>query len=246
MKKVSNQHMILDKTLSSDHWLGTMAQVVALGVLLSFATSSFAKTKCGSGEVLTGDEICQTLPEGLPTLPDEPFEAVLKICGNSDTPQWGGACIYEIGDRGPGGGFVFDVTDGGLHGLEAAPEDQSAGVGWGCWPYPIPGADGTAVGTGAQNTADILAECTDTPIAASIAAGYSLNGHNDWFLPSQEELNLMYTNLHQAGLGGFNGYYWSSSESDDYQARARGFNGGDHVTHSKFVTWIRVRAARAF
>ena len=38
---------------------------------------------------------------------------------------------YEIGDTGPAGGIVFYVTDGGLHGLEAAPEDQDRGE-WGC------------------------------------------------------------------------------------------------------------------
>ena len=32
--------------------------------------------------------------------------------------------VFEIGDEGPAGGIVFHVTDGGLHGLEAAPVDQ--------------------------------------------------------------------------------------------------------------------------
>ena len=80
-----------------------------------------------------------------------------------------GRLHYEIGDTGPAGGIVFYVTGGGLHGLEAAPADLSQTV-WGCADTVIAGADGTGIGTGAQNTVDILAGCSTRPIAASVAA----------------------------------------------------------------------------
>ena len=38
--------------------------------------------------------------------------------------------IYEIGDVGPAGGWVFYVNEDGLHGLEAAPEDQAVHSPW--------------------------------------------------------------------------------------------------------------------
>ncbi|MBP8084514.1 MAG: hypothetical protein KAZ87_15050 [Spirochaetes bacterium] len=41
------------------------------------------------------------------------------------------AVTYAIGDTGPSGvGFVFYITDGGLHGLEVAPVDQSTSAAW--------------------------------------------------------------------------------------------------------------------
>ena len=105
---------------------------------------------------------------------------------------------YEIGDIGPAGGIIFYVNKNyavdGWRFLEASPRDQSAGAKWGSFRTPMPGAYGTAVGTGKQNTADILAACKTQGIAADLCAGYSLNGVRDWFLPSSDELVLMYTN----------------------------------------------------
>ena len=108
---------------------------------------------------------------------------------------------------------MFYVTALGDHGLEAAPADLNSGAGaeWGCRYTPITGADGTAIGTGVQNTANILAECTELGIAAKLADDYGLNGYDDWFLPSKNELNEMYIN--RGVVGGFaRYYYWSSSQ----------------------------------
>ena len=120
--------------------------------------------------------------------------------------------VYNIGDNGPAGGKVFYVTDNtGLHGLEAAPGDQAVTVTWGCSGTDIAGADGTAVGTGAANTADIVAGCSEPNTAAKIADAYALNGYMDWYLPSKDELNLLYQQ--KTVVGGFvSNQYWSSSE----------------------------------
>lgn len=110
-----------------------------------------------------------------------------------------------------GGGIVFYVDGTGLHGLIAAPTDQGSAP-WGCNGTSIPTS--TAFGTGATNTAAIVASCADAGIAAKVTDGLVLNGYSDWFLPSRDEMSLMFTNLLNQGLGGLGSgtWYWTSSE----------------------------------
>ncbi|MFA6506287.1 MAG: hypothetical protein WCT14_09325, partial [Treponemataceae bacterium] len=69
-------------------------------------------------------------------------------------------------------------------------------------------------------------------------------GYDDWFLPSKDELNLMYG---QKGvIGSFaSDYYWSSSEVDNYGAWGQGFASGGQYDYYK-GSGIRVRAVRTF
>ncbi|MCK4345336.1 MAG: DUF1566 domain-containing protein [Bacteroidales bacterium] len=144
------------------------------------------------------------------------------------------------------GGLIFYLNTSDGSGFVSASSDQSTGAEWGCYGTEISGADGTAVGTGAQNTIDIEAECTTAGTAADICANLSLNSYSDWFLPSKDELNLMYTNLHQAGLGGFASYhYWSSTEYSTNGAWRQNFGNGDQNYYSKDNASY-VRAVRAF
>ena len=130
---------------------------------------------------------------------------------SSATCDDGSCTALAIGDT-YHGGIVF-YLDGIGGGLTAAIGDQSTVAVWGCYGVIITGADGTAIGTGNQNTIDIEAECTTSGIAADLCANLILSGYSDWFLPSRDELELMYINLHSQGLGSFsNDYYWSSSE----------------------------------
>jgi hypothetical protein len=136
---------------------------------------------------------------------------------------WLSTAGYAPGDIGPAGGFIFYenpnyVADGWRH-LEAAPFDQSAGAKWGCFRRAIAGARGTAVGDGRQNTIDMVAACTEPGSAADLCANLSVNGVRGWFLPSRDELALMYRHLKAAGLGDFrdggvadNFTYWTSSQ----------------------------------
>ncbi len=166
--------------------------------------------------------------------------------------------FYAIGDTGPAGGIVFYVDETELLFLEAAPEDQDdLGAEWGCDSIDIPGVAGTAIGRGAQNTAVMLAaNCAPATegndLAADLAANYTVNGFDDWFLPSKDELNALYN----AGIivgSGIDNAYWSSSDDgvSSTSAWAQMFAdfspwaSGDQVEFSR-VSVLGVRAVRDF
>ena len=111
------------------------------------------------------------------------------------------------------GGIIFYIFQEGdlgyiageVHGLIASSKEKwvNGGIEWGYGKDgKVVGARGTAIGTGAQNTLDILTECTieidpiNDEIAAKLCANYEVteNGvtYNDWFLPSKDELNQLY------------------------------------------------------
>ena len=177
--------------------------------------------------------------------------------------QWSDSVIRGTG---PAGGLIFydrgsyttaTATVPSWRYLEAAPldlfyESGDYTVEWGCYETLISGADGTAVGTGEQNTIDIEIGCTEEGKAADLCANTGLNGYDDWFLPSKNELNLMYENLRVFGVGGFSwDWYWSSSEVNAFGAWVQGFPPGStpvtqQENYPKYTPIVRVRAARAF
>ena len=168
-----------------------------------------------------------------------------------------GSCRYTplIGDT-YGGGIIFwvDATFGG--GLISAPTDQSSGAQWGCYGTNISGANGTAIGTGNQNTIDIEAGCTTPETAADKCANLTLNGYSDWFLPSKDELHKMYLNIGQGntlGLGNIGIFasnpYWSSTEFDANHAWQQDFDSGGQYSFFKYnpsYANAYVRAVRTF
>ena len=121
----------------------------------------------------------------------------------------------KVGDYAQGG-IVFYVDEMGNHGLVAAIYDLPGTYVWGCSDIGIIGADGTEIGTGFQNTLDILNQCQDELIAARVCSDYELGDYNDWFLPSIDELNLMLFSIGQFGLNNvgqfFGEVYCSSTE----------------------------------
>jgi hypothetical protein len=160
--------------------------------------------------------------------------------------------ITKIGDIGQGGRIAYILRPGDpgyvpgeFHGLAVSTADLGGGVTWGCSGILITGADGTAIGTGNQNTTDILGGCGTPNIAADLCADYVLGLYSDWYLPSRDELDKIYQN--RALLGGFTAnYYWTSTEDSATNAFSQSFVTGAQVSNSKATATYRVRAVRAF
>jgi hypothetical protein len=158
----------------------------------------------------------------------------------------------SVGQTGPGGGIVFfnkGIASAGWQYLEVAPSDQT-GIAWGCANTSIPGTQLT-VGSGEINTSLIVAGCNEASFAAKFCNDLVLGGQTDWFLPSRDELNLMYKNLHLNGIGNFNvsDNYWSSAEGSivSFVAITFGFyNGTDYDGNAKDETYYGIRAVRAY
>ncbi len=174
--------------------------------------------------------------------------------GSSDGST-SGPTIYAIGDTGPSGvGIVFYITDGGLQGLEVAPEDQHVGAPW----SNITGEVGTVdwLYFGISNSYAITHQSGHTASAAQICLNYDGGGKDDWYLPSIEELRLVWDNLVQnnSGVGGFaNAKYWSSSEiQGSSNSVMMKFFGIDPYLGSGYEGWspkssiYRIRAIRYF
>jgi len=156
---------------------------------------------------------------------------------------------YKIGDRGPGGGWIFydkGNSSNGWRYLEAAIDDQAMDAMWYNGEMILTGASDTAVGTGKSNTEKIIKAQGKGHYAARLCADYRGGGKSDWFLPSKDELDLMYVNLKKSGLVDFSGRFcWSSSEEDKKNAYFQAFMFG--YTNSTVKTDAgRVRAVRAF
>ncbi len=152
------------------------------------------------------------------------------------------------------GGLIFYIDGTGEHGLVAAPKDHSAGIiKWYNGTFINTGATATAVGTGAANTSKIIKAQGAGRYAAQLTANLVLNGYDDWFLPSKDELYLMYQNIGQGAhaslynIGGFaRSYYWSSSEYGNDNAWSYDFGSGLLYYIPRKSNRFLVRAVRAF
>lgn len=167
---------------------------------------------------------------------------------------------YRVGEVGPAGGYIFydkgKFSDGWRY-LEAASESYDfKNRVWGGHGTTVEGI-GTAIGTGASNTEKIVARfgivepfSKQRDYAAKICADLVVVkdgiNYDDWFLPSKDELDLMYQNLKIHKLGAFSDdSYWSSSENASYFACYQAFSNGGQDNTARYNE-IKVRPVRAF
>jgi hypothetical protein len=158
---------------------------------------------------------------------------------------------YQIGDIGPGGGFIFyDHGDDilGWRFLEVSPVLHEVPMPWGALGIDIADTQ-TEIGSGKHNTQLILNALqaqNETEVAALYCYHFVLNGKRDWFLPSKDELHLLY--VAHSKFGDFDEFwYWSSSQSyaDKYRAWGQRFNDGEQEDFLKSNIRM-VRPIRSF
>lgn len=121
----------------------------------------------------------------------------------------------SIGDEYQGG-IVFYIDETGEHGLIALQYDLGRAE-WGCTANESPIAQGHSVGSGESNTQAIVDFCNEEIFAAKLCADLVQNGYDDWYLPSIDELGLIYE--YKDLIGGFANeeflVYTSSTEGHD-------------------------------
>ena len=188
---------------------------------------------------------------------------------------------YIIGDKGPAGGWIFydcdadnnSATNDGLTSekcgwryLEAASADLAEQYAFGLY-----NKDGSAssvgtsadIGKGKENTEKLIEAMGETAFngndnkkhAAQACADYGNDtDYDDWFLPSSNELKLVYENLAKQNLGGtwqtdeYSGRYWSSTDINAYPhmyAHIVKFATGEVASESRYNSYY-VRPVRSF
>ena len=161
--------------------------------------------------------------------------------------------IYSIGDLALGGviGYILQPGDEGYtpsvqKGLVVALTDMPSTTTWGCPGTLLPGTYSLAIGTGEQNTINIITNCTTAGIAAKVCSDYTEGGYTDWYLPSALDLVALYDN--KTIIGGFSPvYYWSSTQTSAANAGAITFAEPDPVFFQLPKNSLRrVRAIRSF
>jgi hypothetical protein len=203
----------------------------------------------------------------------KPSASSVTMTGNSCSSA--GPCA--VGDVGPAGGIIFH--DAGPRSVgdryfEVGPvETEVAGIPWKPLAFndvktPLYVGAGNVsakvqrvlakgLGMGEANTSQIVQRYRRGNYPARYASTLVFGGFDDWYLPSKEELRLMYRTLGSAvpRLGTFGkSFYWSSSEYDLNNAWTVNFNDGQEFDREKWrvpdpsigMKAIRTRPIRSF
>jgi hypothetical protein len=143
------------------------------------------------------------------------------------------------------GGIIFYLDGTGQHGLVAAKTDQSITDPW---------YNGNFVTTNALSPTDgkanteliVKAQGNTGVYAAKICRDYKGGGYSGWFLPSKDQLNILYQNRHL--LDNFaDQIYWSSTEYDIGSAWVQDFTNGDqYLDNTSDGANVHTRAIREF
>ena len=148
---------------------------------------------------------------------------------------------------GYGGGTIFYLDGSAQHGLIDLGYNfgtSPVGCKWDYYPQFGLGTS-TAFGAGQANTMAIVNLIGEQGTAAYMCDTTNVNGYNDWFLPSKDELNQLYLYHLSISYGFMSNYCWSSSEYYIEDAWIQDINFGNQIYVSK-TQYQYVRPIRAF
>ena len=172
-----------------------------------------------------------------------------------------GSFTHYIGEQ-FGGGVIFHLwkdAQGVEHGLIVALTNQSTSAAWSNVSSTLIGPSAQSSWNGLANSNAIVAQAGHTSSAAKLCLDLVTEGQSDWFLPSIQELNMLWNNYYtvERSLSQIQGAselsratYWSSTEGDNSGAWYFYFDGGYANNYyyggdGKANTY-HVRAVRAF
>jgi hypothetical protein len=236
----------------------TDAKIAAVSASKLTGVVGIAKGGTNIATYTQGDILYATSATQLTVLAKGTVGQVLTMNAGATAPEWvtptNTEATLAIGDTHEGG-IIFYLDGSGQHGLVAKVADEPGIYKWSSTDFST-WAFAAGIYGGAQNTKKIISLATlnssTSPVATQALLPYG--GFNDWYLPSKDELDMMFVNLHLQGLGNFaNTYYWSSTEDDTINAwsdiawRQYFVNGNQDVT-IKYDSYsaYSVRAVRAF
>ncbi|MDE6067500.1 MAG: hypothetical protein K2F89_00915 [Treponemataceae bacterium] len=183
------------------------------------------------------------------------------------TTKSGVGKTYQIGDIGPGGGYIFYTSVSGFpvysgdkmticYYLECSPDAIGDRATWcPCTSSWCNVKTNNAIGAGKKNTENILSANHSSKAlyafncAAKACAEYSTKTtkQGEWYLPSRMELEFMYIILHRLGkITQNNRWNWSSCQMDKKYAYGQKFIDGGQKWYNDKDYFGCVWAVRAF
>lgn len=168
----------------------------------------------------------------------------------------GGGFTHYIGEE-FGGGVIFHLwkdASGVDHGLIVDKTDLSIAQPWSNITATLIGASAQSNWDGLSNSNAIVAQIGHTNSAASLCLNSTNGGQSDWYLPSKQEMNILWNNYYTvarsisqiSGATQLQSAYHTSTEYDSTNPWGFGFNYGDVFnTNGKSSNYF-VRAIRAF
>jgi hypothetical protein len=203
------------------------------------------------------------LTMGTTQLLSVPYALYAKSAGSLSGGGAGGNFTHYIGEQ-FGGGVIFHLwkDNAGIeHGLIVDKTDLSTAQVWSNIDQTLIGPSAQSSWSGLSNSNAIVNQAGHTNSAAALCLNSNNGGQNDWYLPSINQLQLLWNNFFNVQLSLSttvgatlisSSYYWSSTEDDAYLAWRLTFKNGEttnggysYFTDGKILP-NNVRAIRSF